>query len=351
MKTRSEARSRSGINALPEEMLVRCLEYLPLLEVSENKQISKSTRTAARRALRRGRWQPVFDFVQRGQGLVHDALMSVPVPDRSRLNAYPPSLQDHGPLSLSERLRVTGLSAAALSLFRAAWALEHAEVFWAVNNWIVHDAAIPTFERFYVLGFGGQFLAFVEPTSDSFGRILAACEYTYGENSRQPITGAGHDGRPALVQNPGIDTGRSLIDHWAKYIGCQEDANQAFMSFSPGAAVRLPSPLLANTQMILENLPNQLGEELQSWRDPEMAAGFAWSAHYEDYAECNWPGEPNEDRPFRFANAIYTHALHLTKDWQDRSKADLFLRQFYRVQREDDAVKLSPGYSDVEADY
>ena len=75
-----------------------------------------------------------------------------------------------------------------------------------------------------MLGFGGQFLAFVEPTIDGFGRILAASEYTYCENSRQPITGAGQDGRPSLVQNPGIDTGKSLIDHWAKYIGCQEDA-------------------------------------------------------------------------------------------------------------------------------
>ena len=93
------------------------------------KQVSKEVRSAARRAIARGRWRPVKFVAERAFDLV---------------SAKP-------------------VSAAALSTFRAAWELDAGLVIREIAEW--NDGPHRPC---------GQFLELVEPTIDGLPRIVAA---------------------------------------------------------------------------------------------------------------------------------------------------------------------------------
>ena len=55
----SQGSAPAGFGALPQELQIRCVEFLALGDAASlAKQLSKGTRTAARRALTRARTQP-----------------------------------------------------------------------------------------------------------------------------------------------------------------------------------------------------------------------------------------------------------------------------------------------------
>ena len=86
-------------DVLPPELVVRCLEFSPFDEVhTDLKRVSLLFRSAARRALTRGRWRPVRRVVER----------------------YP---------------RTWGLAVTSVEAFRAAWEIEPKLAFLELADW------------------------------------------------------------------------------------------------------------------------------------------------------------------------------------------------------------------------
>ncbi len=144
--------SSCGLEALPQELQVHCVEFLSLAEAaSVAKQLSIGTRAAARRALTRGRWRPVCEVAQNGHAIIRAVMGNACVPPV----CVPPRAR-----TWQERL--AGLSDASLALFREAWALEPAEVFIIITLWMIDVASL--------------FLCLVEPSIDDLRRFIAASE-------------------------------------------------------------------------------------------------------------------------------------------------------------------------------
>ena len=134
-----------SLSNLPVDLAARCLEFLPFDTVRGAKRgvkrVSRGMRSAARRALTRGRWRPIKQFA--AASLSIKATMDAP-------DAVP---------------------AASIEQYQAAWALEPGQVFFEVANWhgLSTNIARPI----------ARFLAIVEPSIQGLGRIVAACEAAY----------------------------------------------------------------------------------------------------------------------------------------------------------------------------
>ncbi|CAH0379167.1 unnamed protein product [Pelagomonas calceolata] len=273
----SQESSPSRFVALPQELQIRCVEFLALGDAASlAKQLSKGTRTAARRALTRGRWRPVCEVARNGKATIEGVMGSY--------------MTDNGtPLGRARtwQERLAGLSDASRALFREAWALEPAEVLFILLLWTrdsYHEAYL--------------FLCLVEPSTDGLRRILAACEYSHREFARR----AGHSGRPSLAEDaeerechPG-----DLVAAWSRAIG---------------------APLFFHQQ------PNLLGDELECWEDPAQAAGFVldMSGEYGQVwlDETMYGGIPNY---------IIDKARAYCARWEDQTKAAAFIYPFMKIQ-------------------
>ena len=78
-----------SLSNLPVDLAARCLEFSKFDEVHENaKQVSKALRSAARRALTRGRWRPMKLFSEESQAhaseIVREMIGSGDVSEASR---------------------------------------------------------------------------------------------------------------------------------------------------------------------------------------------------------------------------------------------------------------------------
>ena len=108
-----------SLSNLPVDLAARCLEFLPFDTVRGAKRgvkrVSRGLRSAARRALTRGRWRPIKQFAE--ASLFIKETMDSP-------DAVP---------------------AASIERYRAAWALEPGQVFFEVANWhgLSEPIAIP----------------------------------------------------------------------------------------------------------------------------------------------------------------------------------------------------------------
>ena len=269
--------SPSRFVALPQELQIRCVEFLALGDAASlAKQLSKGTRTAARRALTRGRWRPVCEVARNGKATIEGVMGSY--------------MTDNGtPLGRARtwQERLAGLSDASRALFREAWALEPAEVLFILLLWTrdsYHEAYL--------------FLCLVEPSTDGLRRILAACEYSHREFARR----AGHSGRPSLAEDaeerechPG-----DLVAAWSRAIG---------------------APLFFHQQ------PNLLGDELECWEDPAQAAGFVLDMSPE-YGQV-WLDETMYGG---IPNYIIDKARAYCARWEDQTKAAAFIYPFMKIQ-------------------
>ena len=109
----------SLFESLPPEMVQKCVEFLPFPEVhAEIKQVSKATRTVARRALTRGRWKPIRYVAEQGLAVCAAEDRAWPVEGLRGQQTY----TDPPP-------------AAACAIFREAWAIDPALVIRIICDW------------------------------------------------------------------------------------------------------------------------------------------------------------------------------------------------------------------------
>ena len=283
----------AGFCALPQELQIRCVEFLALGDAASlAKQLSKGTRSAARRALTRGRWRPVCEVARNGKATIEGVMGGY-----WKIDGNPQA----GASTWQERL--AGLSEASRALFREAWALEQAEVIFIINFW-----ARDWFHASYL------FLCLVEPSIDGLRRVLTACEYSHREFARR----AGHSGRPSLAEDaeereclPG-----ELLDAWSAAIGTP----------------------------IFDQQPSLLGDELECWHDPAQAAGFVWASSPECgkawLHESMYGGEDGEGTP----NYIIDKARAYCARWEDHIKKATFLQEFMRIQFAADEMQRPMSY-------
>ena len=278
----------TGLAALPQELQIRCVEFLALGDAASlAKQLSKGMRAAARRALTRGRWRPVCEVARNGKATI-EGVMGDYLNNDGRARTW--------------QERLAGLSDASRALFREAWALEPAEVMFIINLW--------TRESYYE---AYLFLCLVEPSADGLRRVLAACEYSHRECARR----AGHSGRPSLA----------------------EDADEREC---------LPSELLGawlrgiGARLFFHQQPTLFGEHLECWEDPAQAAGFIWAAVGQDWLHESMYG--GEEYGGGIPNYIIDKGRAYCARWEDQIKKATFLRQFMGVQLVADDMERDPSY-------
>ena len=287
--------SSSRFGALPQELQIRCVEFLALGDAASlAKQLSKVTRAAARRALTRGRWRPVCEVARNGKATIEGVMGGY-----WKIDGNPQA----GKRTWQERL--AGLSDASRALFREAWALEPAEVLLIINFWTrpsplghwTTRAARPTDAT-------SLFLCLVEPSIDGLGRVVAACEPSHRECARR----AGHSGRPSLAEHAAERANLPCDTIWSWFWA-------------------IDAELSVDTE-----LPSRLGDELECWEDPAQAAGFVWDTS-EEYGrvwldESMSGGEDGE----RIPNFIIDRARAYCSRWEDQVKAAAFIYPFMQIQ-------------------
>ena len=294
----SQESAPAGFGALPQELQIRCVEFLALGDAASlAKQLSKGTRTAARRALTRGRWRPVCEVARNGKATIEGVMVGY-----WKIDGNPQA----GARTWQERL--AGLSDASRALFREAWALEPAEVLLIINLW-TRDS----FDASYL------FLCHVEPSADGVDRVLAACEYSHRECARR----AGHSGRPSLAEDA--------------------DERECLPSELVGAWLRG-----LGARLFFHQQPTLFGEHLECWEDPAQAAGFVWASspdcgkewlHESMYGSEEY-GMYGEGIP----NYIVDKARAYCSRWDDQIKKATFLRQFMGIQLVADDMERDPSY-------
>ena len=288
----------TGLAALPQELQIRCVEFLALGDAASlAKQLSKGTRAAARRALTRGRWRPVCEVARNGKAAIEGVMG-----DYWKIDGNPQA----GARTWQERL--AGLSDASRALFREAWALEPAQVLFIISLWTresYHEAYL--------------FLCLVEPSADGLRRVLAACEYSHRECARR----AGHSGRPSLAEDA--------------------DERECLPSELVGAWLRG-----LGARLFFHQQPTLFGEHLECWEDPAQAAGFVWASspdcgkewlHESMYGSEEY-GMYGEGIP----NYIVDKARAYCSRWDDQIKKATFLRQFMGIQLVADDMERDPSY-------
>jgi len=285
----------TGLAALPQELQIRCVEFLALGDAASlAKQLSKGTRAAARRALTRGRWRPVCEVARNGKATIEGVMGGY-----WKIDGNPQA----GKRTWQERL--AGLSDASRALFREAWALEPAEVFFILNLWAresYHEADL--------------FLCLVEPSADGLRRVLAACEYSHRECARR----AGHSGRPSLAEDA--------------------DERECLPSELVGAWLRG-----LGARLFFHQQPTLFGEHLECWEDPAQAAGFVWASspgRGKDWLHESMYGGEEYDRGI--PNYIIDKARAYCARWEDQIKKATFLRQFMGIQLVADDMERDPSY-------
>ena len=294
----SQESAPTGYAALPQELQIRCVEFLALGDAASlAKQISKGTRGAARRALTRGRWRPVCEVARNGKATIEGVMGGY-----WKIDGNPHA----GASTWQERL--AGLSDASRALFREAWALEPAEVLFILNIWSREDYHASCL-----------FLCLVEPSADGLRRVLAACEYSHRECARR----AGHSGRPSLAEDADEREclPSELVGAWLRGIGAR---------------------------LFFHQQPTLFGEHLECWEDPAQAAGFVWASspdcgkewlHESMYGSEEY-GMYGEGIP----NYIVDKARAYCSRWEDQIKKATFLRQFMGVQLVADDMERESDY-------
>ena len=288
----SQESAPSGFGALPQELQIRCVEFLALGDAASlAKQLSKGTRGAARRALTRGRWRPVCEVARNGKATI-DGVMG----GYWKIDGNPQA----GARTWQERL--AGLSDASRALFREAWALEPAQVLFIISLWTRES-----YHKAYL------FLCLVEPSADGLRRVLAACEYSHRECARR----AGHSGRPSLAEDADEREclPSELVGAWLRGIGAR---------------------------LFFHQQPTLFGEHLECWEDPAQAAGFIWAAVGQDWLHESMYG--GEEYGGGIPNYIVDKARAYCARWEDQIKKATFLRQFMGVQLVADDMERESDY-------
>jgi len=227
-------------------MLQRVVDFLPIEQLFKRKShtvkaVSRAWRTAARRALTRGRWKPLRTLEDRGE-------QWLTAPESFRLN---------DPERWGSSIRDA----------REAWALYPGEALLLILNWNHHVA------RDYLLLVN-------EPNKQGFGSIVAAFEKALqlGKTRTISSTRYGLSCREAVLY---------LLGQWMR------QAMPSSFTIGPLDTMYLERERLA--------APEWLGDELGRWEDPALAVTVVdvlieyyhedWHPRYEDLAasmSANW---------------------------------------------------------------
>jgi hypothetical protein len=145
------------LDALPVDVLTKCLAFVPFDEVHTTaKQVSRGLRSAARRALTKGRWRPLKFLCARGRDELFAAF----------------ELTGDNTVNNEKRWAKPVISDETRALFREAWALAPGECLLEVSSWPPPD------ENFgpHIMSLEGalRFLDVVVPSIDGIGQIIKA---------------------------------------------------------------------------------------------------------------------------------------------------------------------------------
>ena len=295
MRRRADLDSLSQQHVLSQpDVVQRFVEYLPFDEVTKIKAVARTFRTAARRALTKGRWRPLRFLDERGESATRESTIRI-----------------YGPVPLSSD---------EVDLLHEAWAIAPGEVLRIILDW---QADQP--QSTYI---ASVFLGYVEPGTcyqqdmdelrkcprttacllssfarpdGGFARVVAAFEYC---NSK-------------LIDLPLRDRTRlKMVRLLVIWLGSAH--HDVF-----NAGYRRNVAKLAT--------PEWLGNELELWANPIEAAKFVISGPFvtpmpEVTIDVPWHGVPWL-MPVRWN--IHNLRRLITSGWKDRSAASAFDRHLF----------------------
>ena len=268
------------LDALPVDVLTKCLDFVPFNEVHTTaKQVSRSLRSAARRALTKGRWRPLKLFCARGRDELFAAF----------------ELTGDNTVNKAKRWAKPVISDATRALFREVWELYAGEVLVEVASWWPPDEKfgphLPSLEGAL------RFLDVVVPSIDGIGQIMKALACDRVRRLQPSYTtanlGLGHEGW----------TG-GLINMWLSKIHIlNHDTDTRRLT-------------------LLQESQANLG--LFTWDDPRAAARFLLDRSdcfvYDEYMRRTfqeWPNRREGELLAEVARAIFVYVLNANPDSED----------------------------------
>ena len=248
------------LDALAVDVLTKCLEFVPFDEVHTTvKELSRGLRSAARRALTRGRWRPLKLFCARGRDELFgdfELITGTRFDDPTDGSTYARPV-------VSDQTR---------SLFREVWALEPSEVLFEIWGWPVVAAGERHGTHVECLEGAIRFLDVVEPSFDGFGRIVGAIS----DRARWaiPQTRSLHDSDYAYEE----DWANCLLVQWTcKILELRgyPDEMQLFLELQPDLGLFTWSEPKEIARWIVDHIwqhvPNVAGLVRDGWRNRREA--------------------------------------------------------------------------------
>ena len=289
---RADSQSQQHVLSQPD-VVQRFVEYLPFDEVTKIKAVSRPFRTAARRALTRGRWRPLRFLDERGEGATRGSIPGYSTPDFVRLRSD------------------------EVDLLHEAWAIAPGEVLRIILDWYQPHEPSSTylasvFLRYVEPGIRYQqdidelrkcprtttcLLSFLARPDGGFARVVAAFESCNSKLIDLPVR---HDARLKMV--------------WLLYSWLTRAHHDVFQPGLPRSNI----PILAS--------PEWLGNELELWANPVEAAKFVISGPFftipGETIDVPWHGTPVQWN-------VHTPRRLITYGWKDRRAASAFDRHMF----------------------
>jgi len=286
---RRDSQSQQHVLSQPD-VVQRFVEYLPFDEVTKIKAVARPFRTAARRALTRGRWRPLRFLDERGKSATRESI---------RISGAAPLTSDE------------------VDLLHEAWAIAPGEVLRIILDWYQPHEPSSTylasvFLRYVEPGIRYQqdidelrkcprtttcLLSFLARPDGGFARVVAAFESC---NSK-------------LIDLPLRDEARKRM----VWLLCTWLTRAHHDVFQPGLP-RSNIPILAS--------PEWLGNELELWANPIEAAKFVISGPFWTIPgvtiDVPWHGTPVQWN-------VHTPRRLITYGWKDRRAASVFDRHMF----------------------
>ena len=286
---RRDSQSQQHVLSQPD-VVQRFVEYLPFDEVTKIKAVARPFRTAARRALTRGRWRPLRFLDERGKSATRESI---------RISGAAPLTSDE------------------VDLLHEAWAIAPGEVLRIILDWYQPHEPSSTylasvFLRYVEPGIRYQqdidelrkcprtttcLLSFLARPDGGFARVVAAFESC---NSK-------------LIDLPLRDEARKRM----VWLLCTWLTRAHHDVFQPGLP-RSNIPILAS--------PEWLGNELELWANPIEAAKFVISGPFWTIPgvtiDVPWHGTPVQWN-------VHTPRRLITYGWKDRRAASAFDRHMF----------------------
>ena len=287
-KRRADSAAQQHVLSQPD-VVQRFVEYLPFDEVTEIKALARPFRTAARRALTRGRWRPLRFLDERGEGATRE------------------SIRTFGPVPLRPD---------EVDLLHEAWAIAPGEVLRIILDWQADEPSstylASVFLRYVEPGIRYQqdmdelrkcprtttcLLSFLARPDGGFARVVAAFESCNSKLIDLPVR---HDARLKMV--------------WLLYSWLTRAHHDVFQLGLPRSNI----PILAS--------PEWLGNELELWANPIEAAKFVISGPFlvmqSVTIDVPWHGTPVQWN-------VHTPRRLITYGWKDRRAASAFDRHMF----------------------